>query len=336
MKPSGSAAIIGTLLPGILLAAAIAMLSYGVQSWLGYSVMLYALVLGMPLYRLGSQPRFNPGIVFSAKKILRFGVALLGLRLTVGDVISLGLPTLALVVAGITLTMTLGVFVARTLGLKSDFAVLCAGAVAICGASAALAVSAVLPQHEATERQTILTVIGVTALSTVAMVVYPIVAAWLGFGDITAGVFIGATIHDVAQVVGAGYTISDVAGETATLVKLMRVACLIPVVAIIAWHFRRDTDGEGGTPALPFFLIGFVVLMLINSTGVIPPTVIALMSQLSGFCLVLAVAALGIKTSLGGLVSVGVGPIIAITLQTLILVVFVAVILVAWPTEALG
>lgn len=316
-------------MPGIALAGCVAFIAYVAQSWLGYSVMLYALLLGMPLYRIGARERFNPGIVFSAKKILRFGVALLGLRLTLGDVVSLGLPTLALVIAGITLTMTVGVMIARSLGLKSDFAVLCAGAVAICGASAALAVSAVLPQHEASERQTILTVIGVTALSTVAMVAYPPLASWLGFDDITAGVFVGATIHDVAQVVGAGYTISDAAGQTATLVKLMRVACLIPVVAVIAYVFRRQTAGEGKTPALPFFLIGFVLLMLLNSTGLIPAPVVAALSQLSGFCLVLAVAALGIKTSLGGLVSVGVGPIIAITLQTILLALFAALVLMA-------
>ncbi|MFK8051387.1 MAG: YeiH family protein [Woeseiaceae bacterium] len=324
-----SLSVITALMPGIALAGCVAFIAYVAQSWLGYSVMLYALLLGMPLYRIGARERFNPGIVFSAKKILRFGVALLGLRLTLGDVVSLGLPTLALVIAGITLTMTVGVMIARSLGLKSDFAVLCAGAVAICGASAALAVSAVLPQHEASERQTILTVIGVTALSTVAMVAYPPLASWLGFDDITAGVFVGATIHDVAQVVGAGYTISDAAGQTATLVKLMRVACLIPVVAVIAYVFRRQTAGEGKTPALPFFLIGFVLLMLLNSTGLIPAPVVAALSQLSGFCLVLAVAALGIKTSLGGLVSVGVGPIIAITLQTILLALFAALVLMA-------
>ena len=319
------------LLPGLVLAAGLALLAYAVQQWLGFSVMLYALLLGMPLYRAGTRPTFAPGIAFGAKKVLRFGVALLGLRLTIGDVMSLGLPTLALVVAGITVVMTGGVLAARLLGLKADFAALSAGAVAICGASAALAVSAVLPQHKRLEEQTILTVIGVTALSTVAMVAYPLLTRALGFDDVTAGVFVGATIHDVAQVVGAGYMISDEAGQTATLVKLMRVACLIPVVAILSFYFREQRAAAGQTPGLPFFLIGFVVLMLLNSTGLVPVAVAELLSQLSKFCLVWAVAALGVKTSLGGLVSVGVAPIIAITLQTLLLAVFVLGALLLWP-----
>ena len=223
--------------------------------------------------------------------------------------------------------MTAGVMIARALKLKADFASLTAGAVAICGASAALAVSAVLPKHDKSEQQTILTVIGVTALSTVAMVLYPLLTAYVGFDDVTAGIYVGATIHDVAQVVGAGYTISPQAGEVATLVKLMRVACLIPVVAAVSFAFRAQRAAAGQSPGLPFFLIGFVALLLLNSTGLLPAALVDALSWLSGFCLVVAVAALGVKTSLGGLVSVGVGPIIAITLQTLLLAAFVLAVL---------
>ena len=109
---------------------------------------------------------------------------------------------------------------------------------AICGASAALAIAAVLPRREDSDRNTMVTIIGVAALSTVAMILYPLVAQALGMDERTAGVFLGASIHDVAQVVGAGFMISPDAAETATIVKLTRVVCLAPAVAVLALLFR--------------------------------------------------------------------------------------------------
>ena len=146
----------------------------------------------------------------------------------------LGWPVVALIVASVVATILVGGLIGRAFGLKGDQSVLSAGAVAICGASAALAIASVLPSHKDHERNTIMTVAGVTALSTVAMVAYPVFVTYLGYDNATAGVFLGATIHDVAQVVGAGYIISDQTGEISTLVKLIRVACLVPVVLMIS------------------------------------------------------------------------------------------------------
>ena len=111
---------------------------------------------------------------------------------------------------------------ARRLGLKPLFGVLSGGAVAICGASAALAIASVLPRNDTRERDTILTVVSVTALSTLAMILYPVFATSIGLDHKQAGIFIGGTIHDVAQVVGAGYTISNETGDIATYVKLLQ------------------------------------------------------------------------------------------------------------------
>ena len=285
--------------------------------------MLYALLIGMAFNFLADDERFAAGIRFASRNILRFGVALLGIRITVGDVVDLGWPVTALVAAGVGATIMFGWLIGRACGLKNDHSILSAGAVAICGASAALAISSVLPDHKDRERNTILTVASVTALSTVAMVLYPVFVSYLHFSNSTAGVFLGATIHDVAQVVGAGYIISDETGEISTLVKLMRVSLLVPVVIAISLVVRkRKTDGTKREPLLPWFLVAFVALVIVNSAGWVPADAHAVLTPVSGWSLLTAVAALGVKTSLKALVDVGPGPVAAMVLQTLFLAVF--------------
>ena len=310
--------------PGLLLSATIALAVRFVSDQLGGPAMLYALLFGMAFNFLTEDERFAAGIRFASRHILRFGVALLGLRITTGDVMELGWPVVALIVASVVATILAGGLIGRLFGLKGDQSILSAGSVAICGASAALAIASVLPTHKDSERNTILTVAGVTALSTVAMVAYPVFVTYLGYDHATAGVFLGATIHDVAQVVGAGYIISDQTGEISTLVKLIRVACLVPVVITISliMHRRRSPDADS-QPLLPWFLVAFVVLVLVNSFGWVPDTVQSTLTPVSSWCLLTAVAALGVKTSLKALADVGPKPVAVMVLQTVFLAAFV-------------
>ena len=310
--------------PGLLLSATIALAVRFVSDQLGGPAMLYALLFGMAFNFLTEDERFAAGIRFASRHILRIGVALLGLRITTGDVMDLGWPVVALIVLSVVATILAGGLIGRLFGLKGDQSILSAGAVAICGASAALAIASVLPTHKDAERNTILTVAGVTALSTVAMVAYPVFVTYLGYDYATAGVFLGATIHDVAQVVGAGYIISDQTGEISTLVKLIRVACLVPVVITISliMHRRRSPDADS-QPLLPWFLVAFVLLVLVNSFGWVPDTVQSTLTPVSSWCLLTAVAALGVKTSLKALADVGPKPVAVMVLQTVFLAAFV-------------
>jgi uncharacterized integral membrane protein (TIGR00698 family) len=286
--------------------------------------MLYALLFGMAFNFLTEDERFARGIRFASRNILRIGVALLGLRITTDEVMELGWPMVALIVASVVATILIGGLIGRAFGLKGDQSILSAGAVAICGASAALAIASVLPSHKDSERNTILTVAGVTALSTVAMVLYPVFVTFLQYDNATAGIFLGATIHDVAQVVGAGYMISDQTGEISTLVKLIRVACLVPVVITISllMHRRRSPD-SGNEPLLPWFLVAFVVLVIVNSLGWVPAQAHTMLAPVSSWCLLTAVAALGVKTSLKALADVGPAPISVMLIQTIFLAGFV-------------
>ena len=180
---------------------------------------------------------------------------------------------------------------------------------AICGASAALAIASVLPREKNAERDTILTVVTVTALSTLAMILYPVFATSIGLDHRHAGVFIGGTIHDVAQVVGAGYMISSETGDIATYVKLLRVAMLLPTVFVISIAVSRRGDGTGARPTLPLFLVGFALLVVANSLGLLPRVSIDLANDISRWCLVAAIAALGMKTSFKDLFAAGLRPV---------------------------
>jgi uncharacterized integral membrane protein (TIGR00698 family) len=158
------------------------------------------------------------------------------------------------------------------------------------------------------------------------MIVYPVFATSIGLDHKQGGVFVGGTIHDVAQVFGAGYTISNETGDIATYVKLLRVAMLLPAVVAISFVFSRDGgDGKSARPRLPLFLVGFAVLVVVNSLGVLPQVLISLANDVSRWCLVAAIAALGMKTSFKALFAVGwrpVGLMVAETLWIAILVLF--------------
>ncbi len=300
------------LIPGVVVAALVALAASWLSEHYHAPVMLFALLLGIAMNFVSADVRCRPGIDFASRTVLRAGVALLGMRITFEQLQSLGAGALALTFCAVTLTILCGWLLARAARLDAAFGILTGGAVAICGASAALAIAAVLPKGPNHERDTVMTVVGVTALSTIAMVIYPLIAHAVGFDAHTSGVFLGATIHDVAQVVGAGYSLSTEAGDTATIVKLFRVALLLPAVLTISVLFRSSDPAEARAsrpPLLPGFLVAFAILVAINSTGVVPVAATQSLQEASRWCLVLAIAALGTKTSLGELARVGWKPI---------------------------
>jgi uncharacterized integral membrane protein (TIGR00698 family) len=320
------ARLIRAVYPGVLVAGTIALAS----TWLGQHytapVMLFALLFGMAFHFLYEEGRCVAGIEFASRSVLRVGVGLLGVRITLGQIASLGAWPVLTVIVGVATTILVGFLLARRLGLSAMFGVLSGGAVAICGASAALAIASVLPKSDTRERDTILTVVCVTALSTLAMILYPVFAASIGLDHKQAGVFVGGTIHDVAQVVGAGYTVSNETGDIATYVKLLRVAMLLPAVFAISFLVaRRGGQAEGAPATLPMFLVGFAALVVVNSLGLVPRAVIDLANDVSRWCLVAAIAALGMKTSFKALFEVGwrpVGLMVAETLWIAALVLF--------------
>jgi uncharacterized integral membrane protein (TIGR00698 family) len=320
-----------TLLPGVLASAVVAAAAAFLGGHYGAPVLLFALLLGMAMNFLSAEGPCAPGIDFTARQVLRIGVALLGLRITVGQIAGLGWEPVALVVGSVVLTIALSMLAARLLGFQALFGLLSGGATAICGASAALALAAALPAHPQKERATLFTVVGVSALSTLAMIVYPMLAQAIGLDARAAGVFLGATIHDVAQVVGAGYSMSKETGDVATFVKLMRVAMLVPVIVFAVLITRtRAGESEGPRPPLlPGFALGFALLVAINSTGWLPKLLAQSGSELSRWCLVASIAGIGMKTQLKELATVGIKPVLLMVGETVFLVAL-AVALLRW------
>ena len=286
--------------------------------------LLYALFFGVAFHYLSQDPKTRPGIEFCSRTVLRVGVGLLGARITASQIAGLGWTTAGIVIAAVVTTLLCGVLLGRFLGLNRAQSVVSGGAVAICGASAALAISAVLPRTKDSERFTLMVVVTVTVLSTLAMVIYPLAARLLHLPPELAGLFLGGTIHDVAQVVGAGYMLSPQTGDYATIVKLFRVSMLAVVVVVVSTLFKkaREQESEEGTVAakqavVPWFLWVFVGLVIINSMGGVPAVVQMGLNDVSRACLVVAIAALGIKTSFGQLARAGWRPFLLLVIETL-------------------
>ena len=311
--------------PGVLVCMVIALAATFISGHYGGPQLLYALLIGLAFHFVNSHSNVALGINFCGRTVLRVGVALLGARITFAQVAQLGAATGVLVLAGLLLTIVLGLALARWLGCSRDQGVLTGSAVAICGASAALAVSSVLPQTRENERFTLLAVVGVTVLSTVSMVIYPFALNALGFTAGQAGIVLGGSIHDVAQVVAAGMMLGPQAGDTATLVKLFRVMLLMPVVLVIALLYRQaptPKTAEAKVPLVPGFLLGFVALVVLASLGSITPDMAQAAGDASRWMLVTAIAAAGVKTSFEDLLKLGWRPVVMLLGETVFLAAF--------------
>lgn len=305
--------------PGLLACAVVGLAAQFLSDHYGAPTLLMALLIGIAFHFLAEEGRAAAGIEFTGRTVLRLGVALLGARMSFELLLGIGGPTIGLVAFGVAATILFALGCAPLLGRGWRIALLTGGAVAICGASAAMAIAAVLPRNHASERNLTFTVISVMLLSTAAMVLYPMLAAWVGLDERATGIFFGATIHDVAQVVGAGFSVSDTAGETATLVKLFRVTLLAPVVLCLSLATRGGGPPGARPPLVPGFVLGFIALAVANSLGLIPEPVAALLIDASRWALVFGIAAVGMKTSMASIREVGHTAILLVVAETVFL-----------------
>ncbi len=308
------------LFPGFLISALIALAAQFISDHYGAPAMLMALLFGIALNFLSDDPKCKRGIAFSARTLLRIGIAMLGLRISFSMAADLGWPIVFFVIGAVTSTILFGLLISKFFGYGPRFAFLSAGSVAICGASAAMAISAILPIDDRTEERLVFTVVGVTILSTFAMILYPILADALSYDAKLAGIFLGATIHDVAQVVGAGFSKSEETGDIATVVKLIRVSMLAPIILIASILIRQVSEKELGTskrpPLVPGFVLAFVVLVIINSVQIVPEIITEISVEISRWALLTAIAAVGMKTALREVINVGLPAISLLVIET--------------------
>ncbi|HEV2558244.1 MAG TPA: putative sulfate exporter family transporter [Microvirga sp.] len=325
--------------PGVALSVAVALVSFlaeapiaaAIQGVTGFSYKLPAIVIallvGIALNPVAAKPAFEPGLTWCVKKLLRIAIGLLGVRIALSDIVDLGVGTALLVVLAMALTVASGFFLARLFQVGEGYGALAGAATAVCGASATLATASVVPHYPQKGADVAFTVVAANAVSTLVMVAYPPLCTLLGLDPQSTGVMLGATIHDMAQVVGAGYAVSEPVGNTAVIVKLFRVFLLLPAVLLIGWWFVRHAGaaGEAEVP-VPVFALAFLGLCVLNSLMPLLPALMpvyapvkAALVQASTWGLLVAIAALGLGTSLASLLAIGWRHIAVFTGTTLVI-----------------
>lgn len=304
------------LLPGLGVVALATALAAGFSGASGAPLTLAALLTGLALSFRGIDARLQPGIVLACGPFLRISIVLIGVRVTFAQIANIGLTPLAIIGAIVSATILAGVWAARRFGLSTAFGALAGGAVAICGASAALALSAVLGERRLARTDLTTLLIGISIFSAAAMVAYPLVAAGLGLTDDQVGFVLGASIHDVAQSIGAGFSFSASAGETALVVKLTRVAFLVPALLVYSLIFSAGDEGNRRFRHFPWFVLGFLLMVGANSAGWIPAAAAGYCQSLSEGMLVSAVCASAMQSRLKDIARTGWRPMTVILIAS--------------------
>lgn len=311
------AEFLADILPGLSLSAIVAAVGYTAAPYIAPVIpipgMVIALVVGIALNPLAARPLTQAGMAFCVRTVLRWAVALLGLRVAFAEIAALGADTAALIVIAMAATVVSGFIFARLSGQAPGFGALVGVGTGVCGASATLAASTVVPDYNGKQSDVVFIIVAINALATVAMLVYPPLCILFGFDEQTTGVMLGGTIHDVAQVVGAGYAVTEPVGNTAVIVKLFRIFLLLPVVLAVGAYFTRMgmRHGEARVP-VPVFGIVFLVLCALNSAMPFAPALMpvytpikSVLVEMSNWGLLLAIGALGLGTSARTIIGLG-------------------------------
>lgn len=327
------------LLPGFALALAIAAIAKLLESLLpihliGASVI--ALFIGMIINCFWKPVElFSSGLKFTSKKILKFAIILLGASLNIGIILNVGRMSLCVMVFTLFTCFGIGHFVGKALKINWKLSNLISAGTGICGGSA---IAAIAPAIDA-EDTDIAYAMSATFLFDMAMIVlFPIMGKAMGLSDMAYGLWSGTAVNDTSSVVAAGYAFSEAAGDFATMVKLTRTLAIIPTVitfALINAHLKRKEAGVNGetvkakfslTKIIPWFILGFIALAIINSFGVIPAAVSSGMKDVSKFLMVAALAAIGLNTSFKDMKKSGFAPMLhGFIISALVVIVAIAV-----------
>ncbi|HZZ13562.1 MAG TPA: YeiH family protein [Paraburkholderia sp.] len=305
--PSTRGQLNGILFVALFAAAVTRIASIPAIAGLGLSPLIVGIVAGA-IYgnalRDGMPESWAAGVNFSARKLLRIAVAFFGLRVSLQEIAQVGLPGLAESVLVVVSTLVIGTWAGmKIMKLDRDTALLTAAGSAICGAAAVLAFESTL---QSKPHKSAMAVGSVVLFGTLSMFLYPILfkAGWLHLDTVGAGLFFGGTIHEVAQVVGAASNVSPEATHIATIVKMTRVMLLVPVLLVVGVWVNRSARGaaaQDGTQAprklaIPWFALGFLACVVVNSLHVLPADATSTLNTLDTFALTMAMTALGIET----------------------------------------
>jgi len=307
--------------PGVLLVAAIAAAAWGLIQLdglrhYGASPLTLAILIGAALGnvapRLG-QGAFRPGLVFAQRRFLRAGVALYGFNLSVQQIVQVGSTGILVDLAMVVSTLLVGWFVGRRLlGMDRETVLLASAGSAICGAAAVVATVPMLrSEHGAVAEKSAVAVATVVLFGTLAMLLYPAIYAWVGDGVFDFGIYVGSTVHEVAQVVAIGSSLGDDVAGSAVIVKMIRVMLLVPFLVMVGFFFRdRGNAGDRRSLPIPWFAVLFVLLAAVNSLHVLPAALVDALRLAGVLLLTAAMASLGIDTNLTRMRQAGFRPLL--------------------------
>jgi uncharacterized integral membrane protein (TIGR00698 family) len=304
------------ILPGLLLTSVLAASAYGLRQLPGmatFSPMILAIMIGIAFHNLVGTPVIAaPGVAFSLKRLLRIAIILLGMQLTIAQVIEVGGRGIGIIAATLLATFAFTVWMGKLLGVDRKLAQLIAAGTSICGASAVIATNTVTNAHD---EDVAYAVACVTVFGSVAMFAYPLLPGLLHLDPHAFGLWTGASIHEIAQVVAAAFQDGQKAGAFGTIAKLSRVMLLAPVVIILGLTAARSAgknasaaDASSARPPMPWFVFGFVALVGINSLIQIPAEAKVWVAAATTFLLSVALAAMGLETDIRKLTAKGLRP----------------------------
>ncbi len=312
VAPPGRLGAVGAVAPGLVAVAGLTGLAWAVAGLFpALSTLVVAVAVGAVIANtVGVPARLQPGLAFAGRRLLRAGVVLLGLRLSIGDVGALGVDGVAVVATTVAATFSGVQWLGRRMGLGRDLSLLVATGYSICGASAIAAVDGTTRADE----EEVAAAIGlVTLFGTASIVTLPLVGGWVGFDDATFGAWVGAATHDVAQVVAAASTAGPTAVSAAVVVKLTRVALLAPLVTGVSLQRRRTSAAHpvgGRPPLLPLFVVGFLAAVAVRSTGSVSADALSWAQTAEGLVLAAAMVGLGTGVRLDRLRRLGPRPLL--------------------------
>ena len=309
------------VLPGMALVAALAASAWGLAQWdvlrqYGASpltlAILFGAVLGNTFPGLG-RDRFRPGLAFAQRRLLRAGVALYGFNLSVQQIVQVGSTGILVDLAMVVSTLLVGAFIGRRLlGMDRETVLLASAGSAICGAAAVVATVPMLRSEQgAVAEKSAVAVATVVLFGTLAMLLYPVIHAWLGDGVFDFGIYVGSTVHEVAQVVAIGTSLGGDVADSAVIVKMIRVLLLVPFLLSVGWFLGdRGAAGERRSMPVPWFAVLFVALAGVNSLHVLPAGAVDALRLTGVLLLTAAMASLGIDTNLARMRQAGVRPLL--------------------------
>ncbi len=307
---------IPTYAPGILLAAVIAAAAKWIEGLMpqGISASVIALFIGMMIHTIKKpDPVYQKGIVFTSKKLLKFAIILLGASLNITTIMQVGGISLFVMVFTLATCFGVGYVVGKALHLNWKMSNLISAGTGICGGSA---IAAIAPVIEAEDRDIAFAMSATFIFDMLMIVAFPLLGVWLGMSDTAYGLWAGTAVNDTSSVVAAGYGFSEQAGDFAVMVKLTRTLAIIPTVLIfsgVQFHQTRKAVGAQRTAVkvssiIPYFIGLFLVMACLNSFGLIPVSLAAALKHISKFCMITALAAIGLNTSLDDMKQGGAAP----------------------------